>query len=284
MSTTNSFFRFPDIRRRRMNSTIQFYSWESRKEEEIIYFFTKTKPKGSLFGGSEELANFLSNFVRKLLFNLQEHTRILYQPVLSKFWFIQEIALLLEPGNSQFSGTSTEYSGKKTAEKEEGRKTGTSEVSNSLISRKFPADNFCFRFSLFEKIYPIYSPRDKPIIPLFSVAHTLFDSQDFQICSGFHIFQMLQLFFSLFHIFEGSRIFLFLEFQIFQNYFLNFKFFRFLGNPGFQIFASSRISEFRSFQNFQSFLKFSKFVRFPDFLIFSKFLIFLALPIWLPDV
>ncbi|CAP30396.1 Protein CBG11202, partial [Caenorhabditis briggsae] len=39
--------------------------------------------------------------------------------------------------------TSTEYSGKETTEKEEGRKTGKSEVSNSLISRKFPADNFC---------------------------------------------------------------------------------------------------------------------------------------------
>ncbi|CAP29905.1 Protein CBG10493 [Caenorhabditis briggsae] len=48
-----------------------------------------------------------------------------------------------EPGNSQFSGTSTKYSGKETTEEEEGRKTGTSEVSNSLISRKFPADNFC---------------------------------------------------------------------------------------------------------------------------------------------
>ncbi|CAP22114.1 Protein CBG00510, partial [Caenorhabditis briggsae] len=52
-----------------------------------------------------------------------------------------------EPGNSQFSGTSTEYSGKETTEKEEGRKTGTSEVSNSLISRKFPADNFCQSYS-----------------------------------------------------------------------------------------------------------------------------------------
>ncbi|CAP24565.1 Protein CBG03717 [Caenorhabditis briggsae] len=56
---------------------------------------------------------------------------------------ILEYCLSQEPGNSQFSGQSTEYSGKEKTEKEEGRKTGTSEVSNSLISRKFPADNFC---------------------------------------------------------------------------------------------------------------------------------------------
>ncbi|CAP39142.1 Protein CBG22584 [Caenorhabditis briggsae] len=51
-----------------------------------------------------------------------------------------------EPGYSQFSGTSTGHYKKEAAEKEEGRKTGMTEVSNSWISRKFQIDNLCQSF------------------------------------------------------------------------------------------------------------------------------------------